>query len=171
MAVLPVVLYPDPRLRERLAPVTAFGPDLRAAAADLRDTLDHLGAIGLAGPHLGQPVRFTMIRLPEPGAPAGLYVNPEIVWTSPETARHREGSVSLPGLDEEVERPARLRLRYQGLDGAVHEAEASGFLAACLQHEIDQLDGVFWLDRLSRLKRERLLKRHDRRRREAAGRR
>ncbi|MEH3144939.1 MAG: peptide deformylase [Methylobacterium frigidaeris] len=167
MAVLPVILYPDPRLRERIAPAEVFGPDLRAVAGDVRDTLDHLGAIGLAGPHLGRAVRLTVIRLPEPGAPAGIYVNPEIVWASPETARHREGSVSLPGLDEEVERPARIRVRYRNLDGTAQEAEASGFLAACLQHEIDQLDGVFWLDRLSRLRRERLLKRRERRQREA----
>ena len=117
------------------------------------------GALGLTGPHIGVPVRLTVIR-------AGLeltprtYVNPELVWASPETVRHREGSVSMPGVDEEIERPARVRVRWRDLDGTAHEAEEEGFAAACLQHEIDQLDGLFWIERLSRLKRERVLKRY-----------
>jgi peptide deformylase len=92
---------------------------------------------------------------------ASVYVNPDVVWASPEKARHVEGSVSMPGVTDELERPARVRVRYQDLDGAPREVEAEGLLSVCLQHEIDQLDGIFWIDRLSRLKRERLIKRYD----------
>ncbi|BAQ44520.1 MULTISPECIES: peptide deformylase [Methylobacterium] len=159
MPVRPLVLYPDPRLRLAAPPVAAFDAALRTIADDLLDTLRAVSALGLTGPHIGVPVRLTVIR-------AGLeltprtYVNPELVWASPETARHREGSVSMPGVDEEIERPARVRVRWRDLDGTAHEAEEEGFAAACLQHEIDQLDGLFWIERLSRLKRERVLKRY-----------
>ncbi|BCM84260.1 peptide deformylase [Methylobacterium indicum] len=159
MPVRPLVLYPDPRLRLAAPPVAAFDAALRAVADDLLDTLRAVSALGLTGPHIGVPVRVTVIR-------AGLdltprtYVDPELVWASPETARHREGSVSMPGVDEEIERPARVRVRWRDLDGTAHEAEEEGFAAACLQHEIDQLDGLFWIERLSRLKRERVLKRY-----------
>jgi peptide deformylase len=85
-------------------------------------------------------------------------VNPVIEWFSPELQRHMEGSVSMPGVTEEVERPARIRLAYRDLAGESRTEEADGLLAVCLQHEIDQLDGIFWIDRLSRLKRERVVK-------------
>jgi peptide deformylase len=86
-------------------------------------------------------------------------VNPEVTWRSGDVASHVEGSVSMPGVTEVVERPAAVRVRYQDLSGTVQEEEAHGFLAACVLHEIDQLDGIFWLERLSRLKRERIIKR------------
>jgi peptide deformylase len=159
MPARPLVLYPDLRLRSATPAVTAFDADLRAFAGDLLDTLLAVSALGLTGPHVGAPVRLTIIRAGLDLAPR-TYVNPELVWASPETARHREGSVSMPGVDEEVERPARVRVRAQDLDGAVRETEEEGFAAACLQHEIDQLDGLFWIERLSRLKRERVLKRY-----------
>ncbi len=164
MPALPLVLYPDPRLRLAAPPVTAFDEALRRVAGDLLDTLLAVSALGLTGPHIGAPVRLTIIRAGLDLAPR-VYVNPELVFTSPETARHREGSVSMPGVDEEVERPARVRVRWRDLDGAAHEAEEEGFSAACLQHEIDQLDGLFWIERLSRLRRERVLKRYARLRR------
>ncbi|UHC14473.1 peptide deformylase [Methylobacterium currus] len=164
MPALPLVLYPDPRLRLAAPPVTAFDDALRTIAGDLLDTLLAVSALGLTGPHVGAPVRLTIIRAGLDLAPR-VYVNPELVFTSPETARHREGSVSMPGVDEEVERPARVRVRWRDLDGTAHEAEEEGFSAACLQHEIDQLDGLFWIERLSRLRRERVLKRYARLRR------
>ncbi|AWB20768.1 peptide deformylase [Methylobacterium currus] len=164
MPALPLVLYPDPRLRLAAPPVTAFDDALRTIAGDLLDTLLAVSALGLTGPHVGAPVRLTIIRAGLDLAPR-VYVNPELVFTSPETARHREGSVSMPGVDEEVERPARVRVRWRDLDGTAHEAEEEGFSAACLQHEIDQLDGLFWIERLSRLRRERVFKRYARLRR------
>ena len=105
-----------------------------------------------------------MIRL-DPADEPRTYVNPEVAWASTERAVHTEGSVSMPGVTEQIERPAVVRVRYQDLSGAVCEEEAKGFRAACLQHEIDQLGGVFWIDRLSRLKRDRLVKRFDKLRR------
>jgi peptide deformylase len=155
----PLVRFPDPRLRAPCAPVTAFDEDLRALAQDLTDTLDAAMAAGLTAAHIGVARRLVVLR-PEPGGPATLYCNPEIVEASPERAEAREGSVSMPGVSEVVERAARVRVRYRDLDGTEREEEADGFRGACLQHEIDQLDGIFWIERLSRLRRERTLKRY-----------
>ncbi|GJD36632.1 peptide deformylase [Methylobacterium aerolatum] len=153
-----LVLYPDPRLSLPAAPVETFGPDLAALAEDVRDTLIAVSALGLTACHLGILRRVVVARLRPEDAPK-VYVNPEIVAASPETAAHDEGSVSMPGVRETILRPARVTLRYADLGGAPHEETAEGFAAAILQHEIDQLDGIFWIDRLSRLKRDRLRKR------------
>jgi peptide deformylase len=158
MAVRAVVVFPDPRLRQPALPVTRFGPDLDALAADIVDTMKAVSALGLTGPHIGVPLRVVVLRL-EADAPARTYVNPAITSRSAETASHDEGSVSMPGVRESVERPARIRLAFQDLAGQHRDEEADGFAAATLQHEIDQLDGVFWTARLSRLKRERAEKR------------
>lgn len=153
-----LIVYPDPRLRRPAAPVTVFDADLRGQAEDLRLTLDAASAIGLTGPHVGLAYRLVVLRL-APAAAVSVYVNPAILWASPERASQSEGSVAMPGIIETVERAARVRVSFRDLDGAERVEEADGFLAACLQHEIDQLDGIFWIDRLSRLKRERVLKR------------
>lgn len=117
-----------------------------------------VSAVGLTAMHIGVPARLVVICL-EPGAEPRTYVNPEVMWRAGEVASHTEGSVSMPGVTEVVERPAAVRVRYQDLSGTVRDEEARGFLAACLLHEIDQLNGIFWLERLSRLKRERIIKR------------
>jgi peptide deformylase len=158
MPARPLVLFPDPRLSRPAAPVEAFGPDLRALADAVRETLLAANAIGLTAPHIGVPERLVVTRMsPEEGL--RVYVNPAILWASSDTATHDEGSVSMPGVRERITRPARVRFGYRDLDGLAHEAETEGFPAAVIQHEIDQLDGVFWIDRLSRLRRDRLLKR------------
>ncbi|MFN3853348.1 MAG: peptide deformylase [Phreatobacter sp.] len=162
MSVRPLVMYPDPRLRQRAVVVDAFGADLEQLAQDLIDTLIATPAIGLTGPHIGEPKRVVVIRLAD-DALVRVYVNPEIVWTSPETRQEREGSVSMPGISETIERPARIGLTWRTLTGEEQQGEAAGFLAVVLQHEIDQLDGIFWLDRLSRLKRERAIRRYGKR--------
>lgn len=161
MPVRPILSYPDPRLRQPAAPVTAFDDALQLLAADLLDTLRHAQALGITAPHIGVPLQVVVIQLGEE-AGARVYVNPRIVSASTETARHEEGSVSMPGLIETLERPARVRVAYQDLQGGRHAEDAEGLLAVCHQHEIDQLAGIFWIDRLSRLKRERLLKRRSR---------
>lgn len=158
MPVRQIVQYPDPRLRAVANPVTAFDAALHDIAGDLLETMRAAPGIGITAPHVGVPLRLVVIALPPAGV-ARTYVNPVVVWTSNETARHPEGSVSMPGAVEDVERPARVRVRYQDLDGVAHEEEADGLLGVCLQHEIDQLDGIFWIQRLSRLRRDRLLKR------------
>ncbi|MCJ8144390.1 peptide deformylase [Ancylobacter sp. A5.8] len=160
MSVRPILRWPDPKLRLKAAPVTAFDADLRALADDLRDTMRAAPGIGITGPHIGVMARVVVLELSEASG-VRVYVNPVVEWTSPEQTRHPEGSVSMPGVTEEVERPARVRIAYQDLDGAARVEEADGLLAVCHQHEIDQLDGIFWLHRLSRLKRERVIKRFE----------
>jgi peptide deformylase len=160
MSVLPIVPYPDRRLKTRAEPVGAITDGVRILARDLLDTLYSVPALGLAAPHVGVLKRVVAIDLGEPGRPTPvIYLDPEVVSASSDFARHREGSVSMPGVSEEVERPARIRARWRDLDGAEREEDLAGLAAACLLHEIDQLDGVFWIERLSRLKRERVLKR------------
>ena len=158
MPARPLVRFPDPRLVRPAAGVDMIDGELAALVADLRDTLIAESAIGLTAPHIGVSRRVVVTRM-SPEAPTRAFINPVILWASAETAVHDEGSVSMPGIRERVTRPARVRIRYGDPAGAPHEEEAEGFEAAVLQHEIDQLDGIFWIARLSRLKRERLLKR------------
>lgn len=160
MPILPLLRFPDPRLRQRAEPVTHFDEELRRLADDLLDTMRAAPGVGITAPHAGIGQRLVVIAL-DPASPARVYVNPQVLWASPETARFTEGSVCMPGVTEEIERPAAIRLAFQDLDGEAREEEADGFLAICLQHEIDQLDGIFWIDRLSRLKRERVIKRYE----------
>jgi len=160
MPARPLVQFPDRRLSLPANPVDAFGPRLSALADDVRDTLLAVSAIGLTAPHIGVPERVVVIRL-SPDEDLRVYVNPVILWASPETALHEEGSVSMPGVRERITRPSRIRFGYRDLNGAAHEEETDGFSAAVVQHEIDQLDGIFWIDRLSRLKRQRLITRFE----------
>ncbi|MET0744289.1 MAG: peptide deformylase [Microvirga sp.] len=159
MSVRPIVRYPDPRLRHRAGPMGEIGDAARDCVVDLTDTLLALSAIGLAAQHIGLALRVMVIRLPGDPEPRP-FLDPDILWMSAERARHTEGSVSMPGVTDAVERPERVRMRFRDVAGTVHEEDAEGFRAACWQHEIDQLDGIFWIDRLSRLRRERLLKRY-----------
>ncbi len=160
MTVRPILRYPDPRLALPARPVTAFDEDLRELATDLHETMRAAPGIGITAPHIGVALRVVVLEL-DPAEGARTYVNPEIVWTSPETILHREGSVSMPGVNDEVSRHARVRISYRDLDGHPHIEESEGLRAVCHQHEIDQLDGTFWIRRLSRLKRERLIKRFE----------
>jgi peptide deformylase len=157
MAVREILGFPDPGLRAVAEHVRSFDDELRSLANDLLETMRAAPGIGMTAPHVGVPRRLVVIELP--GEAACFYVNPQIDWVSAELVRHTEGSVSMPGVTDEVERPSRIRLRYQDLAGRDEVAEATGLLAVCLQHEIDQLDGIFWLYRLSRLRRDRLIKR------------
>ena len=161
MPIHPIVRYPDPRLQAVALPVTAFDDALRQLAADLLETMRAAPGIGMTACHIGVALRLVVIELA--GEEPVFYVNPEIVWSSPERAGHPEGSVSMPGVSETVERPARVRARYQDLAGITHEIEAEGLLAVCLQHEIDQLDGIFWLRRLSALRRDKMIRKFGKR--------
>jgi len=164
VTVRPIVMFPDPRLRQAAAPVAVFDEALHQLAQDLLDTMRAAPGIGITAPHVGVLLRLVVIDLPGGEGPR-FYVNPLVEWASAETARHAEGSVSMPGVSEEVERPARVRVRFRTLDGEEKVEEADGLLAVCLQHEIDQLDGLFWISRLSRLKRERAVRRYEKLRR------
>lgn len=160
MAILPILSYPDPRLRQPCRAVEVFDTQLATLAEDLASTMRAAPGIGITAAHVGILERLTVIELDGPGS-LRVFVNPHIEWFSPEGQRHAEGSVSMPGVTDEVERPARIRLTYQDLSGARKTEEADGLLSVCLQHEIDQLDGIFWIDRLSRLKRERIVKKYN----------
>jgi peptide deformylase len=160
MPIRPILRYPDPRLALTAKAVTAFDAALHELAADLLDILRDAPGIGITAPHIGVSLRVVVLEL-DPAEGAQTYVNPEIVWASPEMIMHREGSVSMPGISDEVERHARVRIRYQDVGGNVHDEQSEGLRAVCHQHEIDQLNGMFWIKRLSRLKRERLIKRFE----------
>ncbi|PWE79196.1 peptide deformylase [Bradyrhizobium sp. SUTN9-2] len=157
MTIRPIVRYPDRRLALPARPVTAFDDSLRELAQDLLDTMRAAPGIGITAPHIGVPLRVVVLELDAKDGPQ-TYVNPEITWVSPEMIMHREGSVSMPGINDEVQRHARVRISYRDLDGNMHTEESEALRAVCHQHEIDQLDGIFWIQRLSRLKRERLVK-------------
>ncbi len=158
MPIRPILRYPDPRLALPAQPVTVFDGALRELAGDLLETMHAAPGIGITAPHIGVSLRVVVLDL-DPVDGARTYVNPELVWASPEMILHQEGSVSMPGLNDEVSRHARVRISYRDLHGNMQTEESDGLRAVCHQHEIDQLNGVFWLQRLSRLKRERLIKR------------
>ena len=164
MSARTIVTFPDPRLREVAAPVTAFDDGLRALAADLVETMREAGGIGITAPHIGIAARLVVLELSPAEGPT-IYVNPQIVWASEELVRHPEGSVSMPGVTAEIERAARVRVAYRDASGAEQSEEADGLRAVCHQHEIDQLDGIFWLQRLSAVKRDQLIRRYQKLRR------
>ena len=160
VTVQTILRFPDHHLRATAERVVVFDEDLCSLATDLLDTLRAASAIGITATHIGVLKRLAVIEL---AAADGVrtYVNPQIVWASADMIRHEEGSISMPGITEEIERHARVRMRYQDLSGVAKIEEADGLLSVCLQHEVDQLDGIFWISRLSRLKRDRVVKRFD----------
>ncbi|BBO13118.1 peptide deformylase [Bradyrhizobium sp. TM102] len=160
MTIRLIVRYPDRRLTMPARTVTTFDDGLRELAADLLDTMRAAPGIGITAPHIGVPLRVVVLELDAKDGPL-TYVNPVIEWTSPEMILHREGSVSMPGVNDEVQRHARVRISYWDLDGKLQSEESEALRAVCHQHEIDQLDGMFWIQRLSRLKRERLVKKFE----------
>lgn len=174
MAEKPIVILPDAKLRLVSEPISAITGDIRALANDMLDSMYAARGIGLAAIQIGVPKRIVVIDLGK-GPPLDsedveqeqeaerepdpqVLVNPEIVWRSEESRVYEEGCLSIPDYVEEVERPARIRFTYQTLDGKKHEVEADGLLATCIQHEIDHLDGKLFIDHISRLKRERVIK-------------
>ena len=160
MTIRPIVRYPDPRLALPAQPVTVFDDALRDLAEDLLEMIHAAPGIGITAPHVGISLRVVVLDL-DATEGARTYINPEIIWVSPEMIRHREGSVSMPGVNDEVSRHARVRISYQDVHGNRQTEESDGLRAVCHQHEIDQLNGLFWIQRLSRLKRERLIKRFE----------
>lgn len=156
MPIRPIVPYPHPALASHCEPVTGFGPELAQLATDLLDTMRAAPGVGITAAHVGVLQRLFVLEL-TPGD-VRTYVNSEILGTSAETMRHVEGSVSMPGFTEEVERPSKVTLRFQDITGQWHDEQTEGFHAICIQHEIDQLNGMFWLKRLSKLKRDRLIR-------------
>ena len=176
MAVLPILEVPDPRLRQMCAPVEAVDDAVRATIADMFDTMYAAHGIGLAGSQVGIMRRIVVIDLqerqsedeeaaPEARRNPHAFVNPELTWVSEELSVYNEGCLSIPEQYAEVERPARCRATWLGEQGERREAEFDGLMATCLQHEIDHLNGVLFIDHISRLKRGMLLKKLEKMRR------
>jgi peptide deformylase len=160
MPIRTIIRYPDPRLAIPAQPVTVFDGALRELALDLRETMRAASGIGITAPHIGISLRVVVLDL-DGSDGARTYVNPEIIWASPETIMHREGSISMPGVNDDIQRHARVRISYRDIHGNLQTEESNGLRAVCHQHEIDQLNGLFWIQRLSRLKRERLIRRFE----------
>ncbi len=160
MTVRPLVILPDARLRLVSEPIASITDEIRALARDMLDTMYDAPGVGLAAIQIGVPKRvITMdVSKSETERQPMVLINPEILWTSEEKRAYEEGCLSIPEYYEEVERPDRIKYRYRNLDGEIVEAEAEGVLATCLQHEIDHLNGVLFIDYLSKLKRGRVIK-------------
>ncbi len=165
MAILPIVEVPDPRLRQISSPVEKVDDDVRALIRDMFETMYDAPGIGLAAIQVGVPKRILVIDLQEPEVEDGppvkdprVFINPEIIKHSDEEVPYLEGCLSVPDQYAEVERPARVRARWLDADEKQHEGEFDGLLAVCLQHEVDHLNGVLFIDHLSRLKRDMVLK-------------
>jgi peptide deformylase len=159
MALREILTVPDPVLKQVSQPVAAVDDDLRALMDDMLETMYAAPGIGLAAIQIGVPKRVLVMDLArkedDEGPKPRYFVNPEIVWRSDDLAVYEEGCLSVPEIFDEVERPAKVRLRYLDYDGKTVEEEADGLFAVCIQHEMDHLDGVLFIDHLSRLKRSR----------------
>ena len=179
MAIRPILEAPDPRLRTKSVPVEAVDDALRVLIADMFETMYDAPGIGLAAIQVGVPKRMLVIDLqpddpdaePEPCDHDGhhhhhqptkkeprVFVNPEILEPAEELATYSEGCLSVPEIYADVDRPKACRVRWQDLDGNVHEEDMEGMMATCIQHEMDHLEGILFIDHLSRLKRSMALK-------------
>jgi len=164
MAIREIIILPDKRLRLVSKPVEKVTAEIRRLADDMLETMYDAPGIGLAAIQIAEPIRLVTMDLAKrdengEGTPRPqVFVNPEILSSSDEKSVYEEGCLSIPEYYEEVERPAKVRVRFSDLDGNVHEEDAEGLYATCIQHEIDHLNGVLFVDYLSKLKRDRVLK-------------
>ena len=173
MAIRPIIEVPDPLLRQISTPVETVDDEIRALIADMFETMYDAPGIGLAAIQVGVPKRILVIDLQEPEEEGGdpvkdprVFINPEIVTSSDQDVPYTEGCLSVPDQYAEVDRPDRVRARWLDENGASHEEDIDGLLAVCLQHEMDHLEGVLFIDHLSRLKREMILKKLSKQRKE-----
>jgi len=160
MAVREILILPDKRLRKVSEPVKKIDAGIRKLVDDMLETMYDAPGIGLAAIQIGTSKRVVTMDLAKKEEPKNpqVFINPEIVWSSDEKAVYEEGCLSIPEIYSDVERPAQVKVRYLDLEGELHEIEANGLLSTCLQHEVDHLNGILFIDHLSRLKRERIIK-------------
>ena len=160
MAVREIIKLPDKRLRLVSEPVKRIDAGIRKLVEDMFATMYAAPGIGLAAIQVGIGKRvFTAdLSKKEKSREPQVFINPEITWASDEKAIHEEGCLSIPEYYEDVERPVQVKVKYLDLDGKAHEIEADGLLARCVQHEIDHINGVLFIDHLSKLKRDRVIK-------------
>ena len=160
MALREIIILPDKRLRLVSEPVQAVDAEVRALVDDMFETMYKAPGVGLAAIQLGVPKRIVTVdtaKKDEPKQPQ-VFINPEIVWSSEEKSTYEEGCLSIPEYYEDVERPTQVKVRFMDLDGKTQEVEANGLLATVLQHEIDHINGVLFIDHISKLKRDRVIK-------------
>jgi peptide deformylase len=176
MAILPILETPDPILRTISTPVEAIDADLQTLIDDMFETMYAAPGIGLAAVQVGVPKRLLVMDLQEPESDAEdappvrnprVFINPQILEGSEEQSVYSEGCLSVPEQYAEVERPAVVRVSWMDRDGRIHEEQLDGLLATCIQHEMDHLDGILFIDHLSRVKRDMLLKKLTKARRAA----
>jgi peptide deformylase len=160
MAIRPILTAPDPRLKVVSEPVAKVDAEIRTLVDDMIETMYGADGIGLAAIQVGVPKRVLVMDIDQKDGKKNpkAYINPKILWASEEMATFEEGCLSVPEIWDEVERPAKIRAEYLDRDGKRHEIEAEGLLATCLQHEMDHLDGILFVDHLSKLKRSMALK-------------
>jgi peptide deformylase len=167
MALLPILEFPDPRLRTKASPVTQFGPALRQLADDMLATMYAAPGIGLAATQVNVHKRLLVMDVSAESNEPLVFVNPEILAREG-VATMEEGCLSVPGVFDEIERAAKIRLRAQDTDGSSFERDYEGVVAVCVQHEMDHLEGRLFVDYLSDLKRERIRKKLEKDRKERA---
>jgi peptide deformylase len=160
MALRDIIILPDKRLRLVSEPVKKVTAEIKTLVEDMFETMYAAPGIGLAAIQVGVPKRVVTMDLAkrEGETEPRVFINPEILWSSDEPSVYEEGCLSIPEVHEDVERPAKVRFKYLDLDGKPHEAEAEGLFATCIQHEIDHLNGVLFIDHISKLKRDYIVK-------------
>ena len=160
MTIRPILIAPDPRLKAVSTPVAKVDAEIRKLAEDMADSMYAAEGIGLAAVQIGVAKRVIVMDLDQKDGKKDwrVFINPKITWASEEMATFEEGCLSVPEIWDDVERPARIKAEYLDLDGKKVEIEADGMLATCLQHEMDHLEGVLFIDHFSRLKRSMALK-------------
>lgn len=168
MSIKPIIILPDPILREISKPVESINDALRQLANDMLETMYAAPGIGLAAIQIAEPIRLLVMDVADkdqPKAPMVMF-NPKVIWSSDERNTYEEGCLSIPDYYAEVERPKMVRVTYIDLDGKAQEIAADDLLATCVQHEIDHLDGKLFIDHLSRIKREMVVKKFKKRAKE-----
>ncbi|RJF88426.1 peptide deformylase [Oleomonas cavernae] len=160
MAIRPILVAPDPRLKQKSTKVEVFDDTLARLIADMFETMYEAPGIGLAAIQVGVAKRLLVMDIAREDEPKGprVFINPEIVWSGEERSVYEEGCLSVPEQYAEIERPAKVRVRFQDAKGEVHEEEMEGLLATCIQHEMDHLEGVLFVDHLSFAKRSMILR-------------
>ena len=160
MALREILILPDKRLRKVSEPVKKIDAGICKLVEDMFETMYDAPGIGLAAVQIGTAKRVVTMDLAKKEEPRNpqVFINPEIVWSSDETATYEEGCLSIPETYNDVERPAQVRVTFLDLKGAPREVEANGLMATCLQHEVDHLNGILFIDHLSKLKRDMIIK-------------
>jgi len=160
MALRPIIILPDKKLRSKSAAVGKITPDIRKLVEDMFETMYDAPGIGLAAIQVGVAKRVVTMDIckAEGEKEPRVFINPEILWSSDDKSTYEEGCLSIPEIHEDVDRPARVKIKFLDLDGKPHEEEANGLYATCIQHEIDHLNGVLFIDHISKLKRDRIIK-------------